>query len=132
MHAKERVSIIFVHHSEESKLQIELQFRRLKRESVPHEVILVNNAPHIPLTVSHRSNVHYVPRVVVPDFVPEGLRAGYEHGSSINAALKEVKTPYVLVMDYDFYPLGENWISKCLDLMKKENLAFFGAPYSPK
>ncbi len=55
----------------------------------------------------------------------------YWHGAALNKLLEEVKTRFLLVLDNNFYVVRQDWINDSLEHMKKNNLAFFGAPNPP-
>ncbi|MBI1974277.1 MAG: glycosyltransferase [Candidatus Zambryskibacteria bacterium] len=59
-------------------------------------------------------------------------KASQHHASGLNTAIQEVKTRFALILDPDFYIVRNNWIEEVVKHMKKNNLAFFGAPYNPK
>jgi hypothetical protein len=46
-----------------------------------------------------------------------------QHGRILDMAVKEVKTPYVLTMDSDCFPVADGWISKALDRMEDDVVA---------
>jgi len=58
--------------------------------------------------------------------------SSYHHALALNKAIKFVKTRFVLLLDPDFYIVRKNWISDILENIKKNKLAFFGAPWNPK
>ena len=55
----------------------------------------------------------------------------YWHGGSINKVIKHVNTRFMLVLDNNFYVLRKNWLNDAMEHMKKNDLAFFGAPNPP-
>lgn len=59
------------------------------------------------------------------------LRGSYHHAQALNKALEYVDTPYVLVLDPDFFIFRKNWIADVLAHMESHNLSFWGAPYYP-
>lgn len=56
----------------------------------------------------------------------------YDHASAINFCLNKVETRFVLHLDNDFFVVRPEWIRDVLTHMKKNDLAFFGAPYYPR
>ena len=53
----------------------------------------------------------------------------YHHAAALNAALKRVKTRYALVIDPDLFAIYRNWITECIDHMRRQDLTFFGVPW---
>lgn len=95
--------------------------------------IVVENTPEgtsEKLTIGDRKNLKVI-QGIANNF--QGVAsASYHHASGLNAAIKEVKTRYALILDPDFYIVKKDWAGEVLKHMKKNNLTFFGAPYNPK
>lgn len=65
---------------------------------------------------------------------PNACRGSYQHSAALNYFLRNnvIETPYLLVLDPDYYILRSDWISEVLDFMTTGGLTFFGAPWHPK
>lgn len=65
---------------------------------------------------------------------PNACRGSYQHSAALNQFLRDrsVYTPYLLVLDPDFYIVRSNWIDDVITHMASRGLAFFGAPWHPK
>jgi hypothetical protein len=67
----------------------------------------------------------------------EGARSGAfsgpsaHHAAAIDKALGLVKTPYLLVVDPDFFILRKHWVADALRHMEERGLAALGAPWNP-
>jgi len=67
---------------------------------------------------------------VEPDLaLPEHGRGSYHHAAALNMALERVSTPWLLVLDPDYFVVYRNWIAEVLDHMRRRSLALFGAPW---
>ncbi len=57
-------------------------------------------------------------------------KASYHHAAALNKACRSglLNARYILFLDPDFFVLPD--LTKCIEHMQKNNLAFFGAPYS--
>lgn len=66
--------------------------------------------------------------------IPSHLRGSYQHAEALNQFFREqsITTPYVLILDPDYYIIAPNWIHVVLEMMRRENHAFFGAPWHPQ
>jgi hypothetical protein len=56
----------------------------------------------------------------------------YHHAAGLALALKQVKTRYAVIIDPDFYVVRPDWIAETLGRMAGQDLAVFGAPWSPR
>ena len=65
---------------------------------------------------------------------PNACRGSYQHAGALNQFLvnHEILTPYLLILDPDFFILRENWIRTVTSHMSQKGLAFWGAPWHPK
>lgn len=65
---------------------------------------------------------------------PNACRGSYQHAAAVNQFLRdnEITTPYLLILDPDFYIVRNQWIADVTNHMSKRGLAFFGAPWHPK
>ena len=61
--------------------------------------------------------------------LPEHGRGSYHHAAALNLALTRVDTPYLLVLDPDFFVLYRNWIAEVWEHMRRRTLKLFGAPW---
>lgn len=61
-------------------------------------------------------------------------RASSHHGLALNRCLaaRRVETPYLLVLDPDFFILHPHWVQGVTKHMADRGLAFFGAPWHPR
>ncbi|HEY9786012.1 MAG TPA: hypothetical protein V6D17_11460 [Candidatus Obscuribacterales bacterium] len=66
----------------------------------------------------------------VHDF-PRGAGA-YHHAAGLHLALDRVTTPYLLILDPDFFCVAPNWIDQAISHMLSNGLTFLGAPWHPK
>ena len=98
---------------------------------VPFKLIVVNNtAPDFSdLSIDH-PNVQIIPGVAPDLSLPEHSRGSYHHAAALNLAVKLVDTPYLLVLDPDFFVVYRNWITDCIDHMRRRALSLFGAPWN--
>lgn len=67
-----------------------------------------------------------------PSKIASEFAGSYHHAAALNNLLPRVTTRFLLVLDSDFFIIRHGWIEDVLAHMKKENLAFFGAPYHPR
>ena len=56
----------------------------------------------------------------------------YHHAAGLAVALAGVKTRYAVVIDPDFYVVRPGWIAEITGHMQGQDLAVFGAPWSPR
>lgn len=65
---------------------------------------------------------------------PNACRGSYQHAAALNQFLRDhaVRTPYLLILDPDFFIVRSNWIADVISHMSSRGLAFFGAPWHPK
>jgi hypothetical protein len=56
-------------------------------------------------------------------------RGSYHHAAALNMAVRQVQTPFLLVLDPDFFVLYRNWIAEALAHMRRRRLKLFGAPW---
>jgi hypothetical protein len=65
---------------------------------------------------------------------PNACRGSYQHAAALNRFTKEFtpSTPYLLLLDPDFFILCPDWIKKICDHMERSQLSIFGAPWHPK
>ncbi len=97
----------------------------------PFRLLVVDNSgPAEPgLQIAH-------PRVEVISGVDQDLsrtehgRGSYHHAAALNLAVRKVTTPYLLVLDPDFFVIYRNWIGEIIDHMRRRALTLFGAPWS--
>ncbi len=61
-------------------------------------------------------------------------RGSYQHSSALNQFIRThpITTPYLLVLDPDFYIIRLEWISELTSCMEKRNLSFFGSVWNPR
>ena len=65
---------------------------------------------------------------------PNACRGSYQHSAALNQFLRDhtVHTPYLLILDPDFFIVRSNWIADVISHMSSRGLAFFGATWHPK
>lgn len=61
----------------------------------------------------------------------EFARASYHHAAALNAAMSEVRTRFILILDPDFYIIRRGWVDDVTRNMKATGAAFFGVPWHP-
>lgn len=67
--------------------------------------------------------------------IKKDFRGSYHHGSALNLArgpMRRTHSPYLLILDPDFYIVRPNWMAEVIDHMERHDLAFFGAPWHPR
>src|SRR5574343_258005 len=113
------------------ELNIEL-VRKMNPDSIVKWIIVENSSEEISNKFTEGEYDNYKVIKGIPNNFTGIAPASYHHASGLNAAIKEVKTRYVLVLDPDFYITRKNWIVDVLGYMDFRDLDFFGAPYNPK
>ena len=67
-----------------------------------------------------------------PPHNPDIFAAGsYHHAEGLNLGIEHVDTPYVLVLDPDFFITRKAWMENTIAHMQKQQLAFLGVPWNP-
>ncbi len=64
-----------------------------------------------------------------PSSLPEEGRGSYHHAAALNIAIRHVRTRFALILDPDLFVVYWRWVSECLEHIRANNLAFFGAPW---
>ncbi len=65
-------------------------------------------------------------------FKAEKFLASYLHAASLAAAVREVKTRFLIILDPDLYVVRPNWAAEIIARMKERDLAVFGVPWNPR
>ena len=122
------VTVVLEAHYRYVPLQLELM--EALNPSTPFKLIVVDNSrPGSPgLEIDD-------PRCEViggfePDMsLPDHGRGSYHHAAALNMAVRRAQTPWLLVLDPDFFVLYRNWIDEALEHMRRRSLRLFGAPW---
>jgi tetratricopeptide (TPR) repeat protein len=98
--------------------------------ATPFKLLVVDNSgPGEPgLKVQH-PRCEVIAGVEADPSLPEQSRGSYHHAAALNLALGRVQTPWLLVLDPDFFVVYRNWIQEVQDHMLKRRLSLFGAPW---
>jgi tetratricopeptide (TPR) repeat protein len=111
---------------------IEQQLRLIEalNPATPFKLVVVDNTgPGEPGLQIEDERCEVIPGVE-PDMTrPEHGRGSYHHAAALNLALSRVGTPYLLVLDPDFFVIYRNWIAEVLEHMRRGSLKLFGAPW---
>lgn len=61
-------------------------------------------------------------------------RGSYQHGTALNQFIRvhSLTTPYLLILDPDFYILRKEWIAEITAHMAQNELSFFGSVWHPR
>ncbi len=90
--------------------------------------IVVDNTPKSDLHLSG-ANVDILPGV--PRMRSRDL-GSLHHAASLEKALREVRTRFVLFMDPDFYVLRKDWIATLLSHVRECEIGIFGSVWNPR
>jgi tetratricopeptide (TPR) repeat protein len=96
----------------------------------PFRLIVVDNSGAGPpgLRVDD-ARCQVIPGVDADASLPEHGRGSYHHAAALNMALAQVSSPWLLVLDPDYFVTYRNWIAEVRDHMVRRRLALFGAPW---
>jgi len=98
--------------------------------ATPFKLLVVDNSSPVEPAFEIAHERCSVIAGVAPDLsLPEHGRGSYHHAAALNMALQRVDTPYLLVLDPDFFVLYRNWIAEVWDHMRRRSLSLFGAPW---
>lgn len=135
MHEGAILTICSVYYSSQSRQLLELNGELTRRLNPGASVIWLagNNAPpDLPeapdpryFSVVEGGNDH-------PAYTRHPGRGNYHHGAALNRMMRHVHTPYLLILDMDFFIVRPNWIRDVLDYMRARGLAAFGSTWHPK
>jgi len=136
------LTIVSVYHSLPSKRLLELNLnwtRALNPEETLNWIVVDNSPPAFSEKLTSGA-FSIIPGVPFSDVfgqdeykhIPPLSRGSFHHAIALNESLKHIKTRFLLMLDNDFFVLRPNWLSECVNHMKKNNLAFFGTAYNPK
>lgn len=110
-----------------------LQNRALTARLNPQEQIqwlVIENSP--PGEPSHLAAADDFTVIPGQPSARSGKAAGsYHHGAALNAAVRQIKTRYVAILDPDFFVIRPGWIQGVQQFMAQRGLSFFGSPYFP-
>lgn len=96
----------------------------------PFKLLVVDNSSTgEPAYQAHDRRCEVIAGVELDPSWPEHGRGSYHHAAALNMALKRVDTPYLLVLDPDFFVVYRNWIAEILDHMRRRSLMLFGCPW---
>jgi hypothetical protein len=98
--------------------------------ATPYKLLVVDNSgPGAPgLKIDHPC-CEIIPGVDQDPTLHEHGRGSYHHAAALNLAVKRVETPYLLVLDPDFFVVYRNWIAESIEHMRRRSLTLFGAPW---
>ena len=96
----------------------------------PFKLLVVDNTgPGSPgLKIDH-PRCEIIPGVDSDPTLPDAGRGSYHHAAALNMALERVETPWLLVLDPDFFVIYRNWIEEVQDHMRRRSLSLFGVPW---
>ncbi len=96
----------------------------------PFKLLVVDNTgPEAPGLAIDDPRCEVIPGVASDPSLPEHGRGSYHHAAALNMALKRVDTPWLLVLDPDFFVVYRNWIDEVQDHMRRRSLSLFGVPW---
>lgn len=140
----EKITILSVFHSPESKRLLELNFDLVEKlnPDAAFEWVVADNSPSqsSPLAVREGEDKGgrylIIPGLsgidAVPKNIPDWIKSSFHHNIAMNISIPYIKTRFTLFLDSDFYILQRNWIKKVVEYMQKNNLTFLGTPWHPK
>ena len=137
---QEKLTILSVFHSLESKKLLELNLELVKKLN-PDEnydwIIANNSPPHSPPLIVRggetRGRYITIPGIPhAPNNIPDWIKPSFHHNIAMNMSVPYTQTRFALFLDSDFYILQKNWIKKAIDRMQKKGLTFMGTPWHPK
>ena len=135
------LTICSVFHSENSKKYLELNQKLTtalnKRDDYVR--LVVNNMPE-GTTLSTFESKHFKVISGVPmakhletlEPWKHPLKVSTHWGTAQNLAMKQVDTPYAMILDGDFFIVRPNWITDVIDHMRTNNLALLGVEWHPR
>jgi hypothetical protein len=96
----------------------------------PFKLVVVDNSSHGEPELKIDDPRCEVIGGVEPDMtLPEHGRGSYHHAAALKLGLARVATPWLLVLDPDFFVLYRNWIAEVIEHMRARRLKLFGAPW---
>lgn len=136
----EKITILSVFHSAESKKLLEINFDLVQKlnPKADFEWIVADN------TFDQRGHENFSKiqgvreiRIILgipkaPDNIPDWVKPSFHHNIAMNISIPHIKTRFALFLDSDFYILQKDWINKAIEHMQKNNLTFLGTPWHPK
>lgn len=127
---KPEITVCSVYHSPTTKVLVDFNYEFVKKQNqdVMIRSLVADNSP-IPLKNDKLYAV--IKGVEFPTDVRSFYGAPYHHGRAINKLLPYIKTRFVLFLDPDVFLVSPHPIHTVIDLMTKNNLAFFGIPWHP-
>ena len=98
--------------------------------ATPFKLLVVDNtgSGEPGLQIDH-PRCQVLPGIDQDQSLPEHGRGSYHHAAALNMALKHVDTPWLLVLDPDFFVVYRNWIDEVHDHMTRRRLSLFGVPW---
>ena len=96
----------------------------------PFKMVVVDNSSHGEPELKIDDPRCVVIGGVEPDMtLPEHGRGSYHHAAALKLGLAHVDTPWLLVLDPDFFVVYRNWIAEVTEHMRARRLKLFGAPW---
>lgn len=129
------LTILTVSFHSEELVRLNIELAHALNPGVKHSWIVVDNS-QIPrdtwnLPKLDCVDIRILPGVPTPTQTIDGDKGSLHHATAICSAISEVRTRFLLIVDPDFFPLRNHWISDTLHSMKAGNLDFFGATWDP-
>lgn len=125
--SKDNLTICTVSFHNASLLDLNMSLTRELNQAVNYHWIVVDNGDDFSETGPHGSMLLKGD----PCGNPGKLRGSYHHAQSLNKALGQVATRFLLVLDPDFFILRKNWIEDVLAHISGNGIGLWGAPYYP-
>lgn len=91
---------------------------------------IVNNQPEVDVSSLSASFVEILEGTSNP-YPKVTFGAGVHHSEGLKLAISRVKTPWVVIIDPDFFLLDYNTINKIIDVAENENKLLIGTPWFP-
>jgi hypothetical protein len=129
------LTILTVSFHSEELVRRNIELAHQLNPGVEHSWIVVDNSqissPTWNLPKLDHVDIRILPGAPTPSQTIDGDKGSLHHATAIASAISEVNTRFLLIVDPDFFPLRNHWISDTLYSMQSNKLDFFGATWDP-
>jgi len=130
------ISLVSVIYSKNSYLKFKKNYELVNKTNDTDRWIwyvgINNNLDIRGIDLISNNNIKYFNGVDINYSIPPSIRGSYNHGECLNKILYKINSKYLLIMDYDFYIIKNNWVNKVIRYMEESDIYVFGAPWHPK
>lgn len=131
MNKQIKLTICTVSFGHQELIELNLQLCRSLNPGFNQVVrwLIADNAHDNP---TKRLRISENPLKVIEESNDSSQGASHHHALALNGLINKAETPYVLILDPDFFILQKNWLINTLNYMQLHQLSFFGAPWHPR